>query len=249
LTDDNQPADAGARLARVRQRIAAAAARSGRAAESITLVAISKGQPALAISELAGLGQRDFGENYLQEAQPKLAALQERALTWHFTGQVQANKTRIIAEHFDWVHTVDRERVATRLNEQRPHYASPLNVCIQVRLAAESGKGGVAPEQIDALAATIAQCPRLRLRGLMCIPPPQERFEEQRRWFSQLADCLENLNHRGFTLDTLSMGMSADLEAAIAAGATMVRVGTALFGPRIHPDPRISEDGGKSPAP
>jgi pyridoxal phosphate enzyme (YggS family) len=232
LTNEIELTDASARLAQIRARITAAAAAAGRLPESVRLVAISKGQSALAIRELAALGQRDFGENYSQEAQPKLTALQDLGLTWHFTGQVQANKTRFIAENFAWVHTLDRERIAIRLNEQRPQYAPPLDVCIQVRLAEESGKGGIAPEQIGALAGAVTECPRLRLRGLMCIPPPRERFEDQLDWFRRLAECMENLNRRGLALDTLSMGMSADLEAAIAAGATMVRIGTALFGPR-----------------
>lgn len=232
--DESRPTDASGRLAQIRARIADAAARSGRTPEPATLVAISKGHSAAAIRELALLGQRDFGENYLQEALPKLDALQDLPLTWHFTGQIQANKTRVIAERFQWVHTVDRERVVTRLNEQRPHYAPPLQVLIQVRLAEESGKGGIAPDEAAGLAEAIARCPKLRLRGLMCIPPPSESYDEQLRWFSQLADCLENLNRRGFALDTLSMGMSSDLEAAVAAGATMVRIGTALFGPRTR---------------
>jgi hypothetical protein len=236
LIDENEPADAGARLIRTRERIRAAAIQRGRRPESVTLVAISKGQSATAIRELAMLGQRDFGENYLQEAQPKLAALQDLDLTWHFTGQIQANKTRIIAEHFHWAHTVDRERIAVRLSEQRPHYSPPLNVCIQVRLAEESGKGGIPPEDAGELASAISRSARLRLRGLMCIPPPSEHFEDQLRWFERLAECQENLNRRGFALDTLSMGMSGDLEAAIAAGATIVRIGTALFGPRIRPE-------------
>lgn len=230
--NENGSKDAAARLAQIRARIADAAARCGRTPESVRVVAISKGHSAAAIRELAMLGQRDFGENYLQESQPKLAALQDLPLTWHFTGQIQANKTRVIAEHFQWVHTVDRERIVTRLNEQRPHYAPRLEVCIQVRLAEESGKGGIPPDEVAGLAEAIARCEKLRLRGLMCIPPPSEHYDEQLHWFSQLADCLENLNRRGFALDTLSMGMSSDLEAAIAAGATMVRVGTALFGPR-----------------
>lgn len=224
-------------------RIASAALRYRPAAESgapaaIRLVAISKGHPAAAIRRLADLGQRDFGENYLQEALPKLAELADlalqadTALTWHYTGQVQANKTRAIAEHFDWVHTLDRERIAQRLNEQRPAAAAPINVCIQVRLEDEPGKGGVEPHEVAALAGRIGDFPRLRLRGLMCIPPPRQNFQEQRAQFERVADCLHALNTSGFELDTLSMGMSEDLEAAIAAGATLLRIGTALFGER-----------------
>lgn len=222
-----------------RTRIASAALRYGRAPESVALVAISKGQPATSIRALAELGQRDFGENYLQEAAPKMAQLRDLSLTWHFTGQIQANKTRSIAEQFDWVHTVDRERIAARLNEQRPPDAVPLNVCIQVRLEDEPGKGGVAPDELVALAVRIGQLPRLRLRGLMAIPPHYDSFDGQRTSFERLARCLHTLNTQGLRLglrlDTLSMGMSGDFEAAIAAGATQVRIGTALFGEREKP--------------
>jgi pyridoxal phosphate enzyme (YggS family) len=218
-------------------RIASAALRHRPVAESaapaaIRLVAISKGHPAVAIRRLAELGQRDFGENYLQEALPKLAALADLALTWHYTGQLQANKTRTIAEHFDWVHALDRERIAMRLNEQRPAAAAPIDVCIQVRLEDEPGKGGVEPHEVAALAGRIREFPRLRLRGLMCIPPPRQDFQEQRAQFERVADCLHDLQARGFAVDTLSMGMSEDLEAAIAAGATLLRIGTAIFGER-----------------
>lgn len=228
------------RFEQVRERIASAALRYGRAAESVGLLAISKGQPAESMLALAHLGQRDFGENYLQEALPKLATLREQLRdappTWHFTGQLQANKTRVVAEHFDWVHTVDRERIAVRLNEQRAVHAPLLNVCLQVRLVAEPGKGGVPSEELPELAQAITQLPRLRLRGLMCIPPPSEQFETQRAAFEQLARLLESLARQtsgaNVQLDTLSMGMSEDLEAAVAAGATWLRIGTALFGSR-----------------
>ena len=220
------------RLDQVRTRIASAALRYGRSPESVALVAIAKGQPAQAVRELANAGQRDFGENYLQEALPKLAELADLALTWHFTGQLQANKTRSVAEHFHWVHTVDRERIAIRLSEQRPATAPALNVCIQVRLADESGKGGVEPAAAADLAQRIVSLPRLRLRGLMCIPPHIESHAHQVALFAQLAECRDRLNGDGLNLDTLSMGMSSDLDAAIEAGATMVRIGTALFGER-----------------
>ena len=216
-----------------RKRIATAATRWGRLCDSVGLVAISKGHPVSALRTVAGFGQRDFGENYLQEALPKLQALAELSLTWHFTGQLQGNKTRTVAEHFHWVHTLDRERIAVRLNDQRPHYAPPLNVCLQVSLEDEPGKGGVPPEQLLALAQSVAQLPKLKLRGLMCIPPPRDTFEEQRALFEQLAAHQRRLVDAGFQLDTLSMGMSADLEAAVAAGATWVRIGTAIFGERI----------------
>lgn len=227
------------RLLETRTRIASAATKFGRAPDEVGLVAISKGHPADAIRVLAQAGQVHFGENYLQEAIPKMAVLSDLDLVWHFTGQLQSNKTRAVAEHFAWVHTVDRERIAIRLNDQRPHYASPLQVCIQVRLGDEPGKGGVAPDEVLALARRILELPRLTLRGLMCIPPPEETFEAQRAWFEALARCQRELAGQGIQTDTLSMGMSHDLEAAIAAGATWVRVGTALFGER----PRVTVDG------
>jgi pyridoxal phosphate enzyme (YggS family) len=220
------------RFEETRTRIASAALRYGRDPASVGLVAVGKAQPAERLRALAECGQRDFGENYLQEAEPKLDALEELALTWHFIGQVQANKTRTVAERFAWVHTLDRERIAVRLNDQRPHYAPPLNICIQVRLEDEPGKGGATPEETLALARSVRELPRLRLRGLMCIPPPRESFEEQRALFTRLADLQRSLNEQGFGLDALSMGMSADLEAAIAAGATWVRIGAAIFGER-----------------
>jgi hypothetical protein len=220
------------RWTETRQRIASVAAQWGRLCDSVGLLAISKGHPAVAIRELAALGQRDFGENYLQEALPKQQALQDSKLTWHFTGQLQGNKTRAVAEHFDWVHTLDRERIAIRLNEQRPHDAPPLNICVQVSLLPEPGKGGVPAEELLPLAQAVAALPKLRLRGLMCIPPPRDTFEEQRALFQQLAACQRQLIDAGLACDTLSMGMSADLEAAVAAGATWVRIGTAIFGER-----------------
>jgi len=224
--------DPAERYAQTQTRIASAAIRSGRAPDSVALVAISKGQPAIAIRELAALGQRDFGENYLQEALPKMQTLADLPLVWHFTGQIQANKTRLVADHFDWVHTVDRERVATRLSEQRSAHLAPINVCLQVRLEDEAGKGGVEPSKLEPLAAHTRELPRLRLRGLMALPPPRDSYEDQKALFDRLAGLLRDLNTRGFDLDTLSMGMSGDLEAAIAAGATLVRVGTAVFGER-----------------
>jgi len=177
-------------------------------------------------------GQRDFGENYLQEALAKIQELSGNDICWHFIGQLQSNKTRAVAENFQWVHTVDRERIAARLSEQRPHYAPPLNICLQVRLADEPGKGGATPEELPALARRVSELPRLRLRGLMCIPPPRESFEDQYAFFARLAELQQGLLASGFELDALSMGMSTDLEAAVAAGATWVRIGTAIFGER-----------------
>jgi PLP dependent protein len=220
------------RYVQTRTRIASAALQYGRAGETVGLVAISKGQPAEAIRTLTALGQHDFGENYLQEAAPKMAALQDLALTWHFTGQIQTNKTRQIAERFAWVHTVDRERTALRLNDQRSPHLAPMNVCIQVRLAEETGKGGVDPHNLEALAVKVRDLPRLRLRGLMTLPPARDSFDEQKVFFDRLTALLTDLNVKGFGLDTLSMGMSADLEAAVAAGATLLRIGTAVFGER-----------------
>jgi PLP dependent protein len=180
----------------------------------------------------ADLGLDDFGESYLQEALEKLDALQDRALTWHFVGRIQANKTRPIAERFSWVHAVDRLRIAARLSEQRPHYAPPLNLCLQVHLGEEASKGGVAVDELPDLARAVAGLPRLKLRGLMCIPPEETDAARQHAWFRELRRLYETLNAGGAGLDTLSMGMSGDFEAAIEEGATIVRVGTALFGPR-----------------
>jgi pyridoxal phosphate enzyme (YggS family) len=220
-------------LGATRTRIASAALRYGRAPQSVQLLAISKGHPASALRRIAEAGQCDFGENYVQEALAKMSALVDRQLAWHFTGQLQSNKTRSIAEHFAWVHTVDRERIALRLNEQRPQHAPPLNICVQVSLEDEPGKGGIEPHELAGLARTIRELPRLRLRGLMCIPPHREAFDDQLILFQRMSNYFAELNAQGFALDTLSMGMSGDLEAAIAAGATLVRVGTAIFGERI----------------
>jgi pyridoxal phosphate enzyme (YggS family) len=220
------------RVHQVEERMAAAAARAGRSAQSVTLLAATKAQPPEVVRAAADCGLRHFGESYLQEALPKLDALRDRALTWHFIGQIQANKTRPIAERFAWVHAVDRLRIAERLAAQRPHYAPPLNVCLQVHLGGEASKGGVEAAQLPALARAVASLPRLTLRGLMCIPPEESAVPRQRAWFRQLRELSAALNSQGLGLDTLSMGMSGDFEAAIEEGATLVRVGTALFGPR-----------------
>lgn len=220
------------RVRAVRERIAAAASRCGRNAASVTLLAVSKSQPAAAVRETAAAGVADVGESYVDEALGKLASLDDLPLTWHFIGRLQANKTRPVAERFDWVHSLDRLRIAERLSAQRPFHAPPLNVCLQVNLAAEPAKGGVAPEQLPALAAAVAALPRLALRGLMCIPPRAEASACQRRWFARLRELRDLLNASGARLDTLSMGMSEDFESAILEGATVVRIGTALFGAR-----------------
>src|SRR5512137_1541637 len=220
------------RLQAVLARIEAAARRAGRDPAGVRLLAVSKQQPVEAVVAAADAGQREFGENYVQEGVAKVEALHGRSLTWHFIGQLQGNKTREVAEHFQWVHTVDRERIATRLDAQRPHHAPPLEVLLQVRLGDEPGKGGVEPADLPRLAEFVAALPRLRLRGLMCIPPPVDDEARQRAPFARLRNLLEDLNRRGHSLDTLSMGMSADLEAAVLEGATLVRIGTAVFGPR-----------------
>jgi pyridoxal phosphate enzyme (YggS family) len=224
-----------AALESVRERIVRAARQAGRDPDSICLVAVSKQQPGSMVRAAHEAGHCDFAENYVQEALGKVDELADLPdLRWHFIGQLQANKTREVAQRFAWVHTVDRERIAARLSAQRPHHAPPLQVLLQVRLGDEPGKGGIAPESLSALANVVSTMPRLRLRGLMCIPPPVAGFEAQRVPFRKLQALLTRLNANGHQLDTLSMGMSDDLEAAIMEGATMVRVGTAIFGPRTQ---------------
>ena len=209
-----------------------AAVRVGRDPAAVTLVAVSKTQPAESVREAATLGVTDFAENYLREAAEKIDVLRKLPLNWHFIGAIQANKTRAIAAEFAWVHSVDRLGIARRLCEQRPFHAPPLNLCIQVALVPEPTKGGAPPEDLEQLARAICALPRLRLRGLMCLPPPTSDVGAQRAIFARLRQLLEGLNSQGLGLDTLSMGMSDDFEAAIAEGATHVRIGTALFGPR-----------------
>ncbi len=224
-------------LAAVRNRIATATAAAGRPAGSVTLIAVSKTQPAATVAAVRALGQADFGENYLQEALEKQAAVPAAGTVWHFIGQLQANKSRAAAEHFDWVHTVDRLRLAERLAAQRPPSLPPLNVCLQVMIEPEPGKGGVAPAEMPALAAAVAALPRLALRGLMCIPPPTTDVALLRQRFRRLRELRDDLNAAGHRLDCLSMGMSGDFEAAILEGATHVRVGTAVFGERSAKEP------------
>jgi pyridoxal phosphate enzyme (YggS family) len=226
------PQNLPAVLREVRARMAQAAAAAGRNAQSVTLLAVGKGQPVELLVAAADCGVTDFGESYLQEALSKAAALQARPLTWHFVGRVQANKTRPIAESFAWVHALDRLKVAERLAAQRPFHAPPLNVCLQVNLAAEASKGGVAPNELPALAAAVAALPHLTLRGLMCIPPEESEPARQRAWFAGLRALRDELNAAGHRLDTLSMGMSGDFESAILEGATIIRLGTVLFGAR-----------------
>ncbi len=216
----------------VRSRIRSAAIAAGRDPESVTLVAVTKAKTAESVRLAATAGVTDFGENYLQEAQVKMDQLADLKLQWHFIGGIQSNKTRAIAERFDWVQSVDRFSVARRLSEQRPFHAPPLNVCIQVALVPEPTKGGVAPDALAELAAAVAGLPRLKLRGLMSVPPPQPNAAAERAVFGRLRAALDDLNAGGLKLDTLSMGMSGDFESAIAEGATLVRIGTALFGAR-----------------
>lgn len=228
ITPQNWPENVRA----VRDRIASAASHCGRNVDSVTLLAVSKGQSSAAIEAVSRCGVEHFGESYLQEAVPKLDALAGRELTWHYIGKLQTNKTRIVAERFAWFHALDRAKIAERLAEQRPYYSPPLNVCIQVNLAAEAPKGGVHRDEAAALADVVAKLPRLRLRGLMCIPPAETELARQRHWFAETRRLYDALRALGHPLDTLSMGMSGDLEAAVIEGATMVRIGTSLFGPR-----------------
>lgn len=209
-----------------------AAVDADRDPDSVELLAVSKKKPAEAVLEAAAAGQRAFGENYVQEGLDKIAACGRDDLVWHFIGHLQSNKTRAVAEHFDWVQTVDRLKIAKRLSRQRPDDAAELQVCLQVNIDREEAKSGVLPEDLPALADAVAGLPRLKLRGLMCIPAIREDYEEQRRPFAALRELYDGLRGRGLDLDTLSMGMTGDYAAAICEGATMVRIGTALFGER-----------------
>lgn len=222
--------DIAARLAHVHRRIAAAAEAAHRDPQHITLLAVSKGQPPGAVAEAAAAGQRVFGENYLREAMAKIEAAP--GAEWHFIGRVQSNKSREIAERFDWVQTIDSPRIAQRLSKQRPASLAPLSVLIQVNVSGEASKAGVDPGAAGVLADQVAGLPRLRLRGLMTIPAPDDDPSKQAAAFARLRGTQASLIASGHTLDTLSMGMSADFEAAIAEGATLVRVGTAIFGER-----------------
>jgi pyridoxal phosphate enzyme (YggS family) len=226
------PQNLPAVLREVRERMARAASAAGRSAQSVTLLAVGKAQPVELLAAAADCGVTDFGESYLQEALAKIAALRTRALTWHFIGRIQANKTRPIAESFSWVHALDRVKVAERLAAQRPPQAPPLNVCLEVNVAGEPSKGGIMPAELPELAARVVRLPPLALRGLMCIPPEEAEPARQRAWFARLRALRDDLNAAGYSLDTLSMGMSADFEAAIQEGATIVRLGTVLFGAR-----------------
>ncbi len=226
----------GSNLQEVKRRMAAASASAGREAKSVTLLAVSKTFPAEAVRAAHALGQREFGENYVQEALDKIDALADlrASLEWHLIGPLQSNKTRPVAAAFDWVHSVDRLKIAERLAEQRPAAMPPLNLCLQVNISGEASKSGVLPAETLALARAVAALPaaRVRLRGLMAIPEPAATLAEQRAPHRALRELLQQLNAEGLALDTLSMGMSADLEAAVLEGATLVRVGSAIFGQR-----------------
>jgi pyridoxal phosphate enzyme (YggS family) len=221
-------------LQAVRRAIADAAGKARRPAEDITLLAVSKSFPASAIREACAAGQTLFGESYLQEALCKKNALSDLSLEWHFIGPIQSNKSAAIAEHFSWVHGVDRFKIAERLSGQRPPHMPPLNVCLQVNIGGEPTKGGVHPDELEELARAVAGLPSLKLRGLMVIPPPAAGLDAQRKPFAELRGRLQQLNQSGLGLDTLSMGMSNDLEAAVLEGASIVRIGTAIFGGRTQ---------------
>lgn len=217
---------------KIQDLLASACIAADREPDSVRLLAVSKKKPASDILALAEAGQRDFGENFVQEGLDKIADIRRDDLIWHMIGHLQSNKTRDVAEYFDWVHTIDRAKIARRLSDQRPHYAKDLNVCIQVNVDNEPGKSGVSTTDIQSLAEEIAGLPRLKLRGLMCLPEMREDPSEQRKPFAELRELLESLRGAGLELDTLSMGMTADYAAAIQEGATIVRIGTALFGAR-----------------
>lgn len=217
---------------KIQDLLAKAAVDAGRSPEEILLLAVSKKKPAEAVLEAYAAGQRDFGENFVQEGLEKIAAVGKNDVIWHFVGRLQANKTRPVAQHFQWVHTIDRLKIARRLSQQRPDDAALLNVCIEVNIDEEASKSGVTPGEVAELAAAVAELPRLSLRGLMCLPAIRDDFEEQRRPFARLREIKDSLNQSGLSLDTLSMGMTADYAAAIHEGATIVRIGTAIFGAR-----------------
>ncbi|RFF29909.1 YggS family pyridoxal phosphate-dependent enzyme [Wenzhouxiangella sediminis] len=220
------------RLEQTRKRIDAACRDADRPAGAVRLLAVSKRKPVEAIRELHALGQRAFGENYVDEGVEKIAALGDLDLEWHYIGPIQSNKTKLIAAHFDWVESIDRAKIVRRLDDQRPDGLAPLNVLIQVNLDDESQKAGCAPEEIAELADRIADAEHLKLRGLMAIPAPREDHEEQRAAFAKLRELFDQLKERHPQVDTISAGMTGDLEAAILEGSTEIRIGTALFGPR-----------------
>lgn len=216
----------------IRDLLASAATEAGREPGTVQLLAVSKKQPLAKILAAADLGQRDFGENFVQEGLDKISQTGHLDLTWHFIGHLQNNKTRAVAENFDWVHTIDKLKTARRLSEQRPNGLDPLNICLQVNVDAESGKSGIAPDELPDLAAAVAELPKLSLRGLMCLPRIRTQETQQREPFAALGKMAESLVNNGIDVDTLSMGMSGDFRAAILEGATIVRIGTGIFGER-----------------
>ncbi len=222
------------KLQQVRARIAQACASASRPVQSVTLLVVTKTYGPEAVREAFEAGERRFGENYVQEGMDKIASLADLrgAIEWHLIGPLQSNKTRVVAEQFDWVHSVDRLKIAQRLSEQRPAHLPPLHVCLQVNISGEASKSGLMPDEVAATAHAVAKLPRLVLRGLMAIPEPAADFAAQRVPHRQLREMMQSLQARGLALDTLSIGMSADLEAAIAEGATLVRIGSAIFGER-----------------
>ena len=221
-------------LQAVQARISNAAAAVGRSPESVRLLAVSKTWPLACVLDAAEAGQRAFGENYVQEGIDKIAAVSGRNLEWHFIGPLQSNKTKPVAEHFDWVHSINRLKIAERLSAQRPAYLAPLQVCVQINVSGEASKSGCAPDEALALCRAVAALPGLQLRGLMAIPEPTDDLQAQRIPFCKLRELREQICAAGLPLDTLSMGMSHDLEAAVAEGATIVRIGTAIFGERNY---------------
>lgn len=225
-------------IVQVNQRIAKAAQTAHRQPSSIQLLAVSKTFGADAVLEAIAVGQRAFGENYVQEAVDKITTIAQQVndvpIQWHFIGPIQSNKTKLIATHFDWVHSVEREKIAHRLSEQRPADLAPLNVCIEVNVSGEQSKSGVTPDEVMSLAKVISTLPNLQLRGLMAIPEPTSDINQQHAAFAQMRQLFETLQKNGFEIDTLSMGMSADLEVAVEEGATIVRIGSAIFGHRNY---------------
>ncbi|MGA8202995.1 MAG: YggS family pyridoxal phosphate-dependent enzyme [Woeseiaceae bacterium] len=219
-------------LRKIRALLTQAALEAGREPQAVSLLAVSKKQPAARVMEAAAAGQREFGENQAGEGVDKIRAVADDTLIWHFIGHLQSNKSRAVAEHFDWVHSVDRLKIARRLSEQRPAELGDLNICLQVNVDEEASKAGIAADEVAELARAVASLPRLRLRGLMCLPRIREGLDAQRVPFARLRELAESLRGQGIEMDTLSMGMSADFRAAIAEGATIVRIGTAVFGPR-----------------
>ncbi len=226
-------------LISVKKRITEAALAAGRNPDNITLLAVSKRHPAKAVEKLVAAGQRHFGENYVSEALEKMAAVSNPSLHWHFIGPIQSNKTRDIARNFSWVHSVDRAKILQRLSDARPANAAPINCCLQINLEGELSKSGATELQAKALVTLACQLPGIHLRGLMCIPAPSHNRPQQESVFGRLRKLRDSLRTPDLPLDVLSMGMSGDLEAAISQGSTMVRVGTALFGPRLETSPKI----------